>query len=102
MKMKISVCMGVVQMTFGLFIRFSNAIYERSVVDLVCECIPMLIFMVCFFGYMDFMILYKWVTPLDNPPSLINSLIAMAMQQQDDAPLWDGAIELEQKLMIAA
>lgn len=62
----------------------------------------MLIFMVCFFGYMDYMILYKWVTPLDTPPSLINSLIAMAMRQPDNAPLFDGSIELEGKLMMAA
>lgn len=51
---------------------------------------------------MDYMILYKWVTPLATPPSLINSLISMAMKQPDPAPLWDGAIEFEGKLMAAA
>lgn len=53
-------------------------------------------------SYMDFMILYKWVTPLATPPSLINSLISMAMRQPDPAPLWDGALELETYLIAAA
>jgi len=41
---------------------------------------------------MDFMIMYKWVTPMDNPPSIINSLICMMMGGEDPAPLYDGAI----------
>merc|ERR1719235_1617130 len=56
-------------------------------------------FMICFFGYMDYMILYKWVTPMDNPPSIINSLICMAMGQEDKAPLYQGAIGVSQFLM---
>lgn len=35
----------------------------------------MFIFMICFFGFMDYMILYKWVTPMREPPSIINSMI---------------------------
>jgi len=101
LKMKMAVLFGVAQMTMGVMLKWSNAIYNVNFTDFFCECIPMLIFMLCFFGYMDFMILYKWVTPLDNPPSLINSLISMAMGQQDDAPLWDGVIALEGNLMIA-
>ena len=45
----------------------------------------MMIFMFCTFGFMDFMILYKWVTPLDTPPSIIHSLIAMAFGVEDKA-----------------
>jgi V-type H+-transporting ATPase subunit a len=52
----------------------------------------MLFFMVCFFGYMDFMILYKWVTPMANPPSIINSLICMMMGGNDPAPLFEGSV----------
>merc|ERR1719399_2112393 len=55
--------------------------------------------MICFFGYMDFMILYKWVTPMDNPPSIINSLICMAMGQEDKMPLFDGAVGFSKMLM---
>jgi len=87
MKMKMSVIIGVVQMTGGLFLRFSNAMYEKNVTDFLCECVPMMVFMLCFFGFMDYMILYKWVTAMDNPPSIINSLIAMAMWTEDTNPM---------------
>ena len=32
---------------------------------------------------MDYMILYKWVTPMDPAPSIINSMIAMASFADD-------------------
>jgi len=89
LKMKVSVIAGVAQMIAGLLLRWSNAFNERSGVDFFCECIPMMIFMICFFGYMDYMILHKWVTPMDNPPSIINSLICMAMGQHDVAPMFN-------------
>merc|ERR1719198_1133414 len=66
----------------------------------LCECIPMMIFMLCFFGWMDCMVLYKWVHPIDNPPSIINSLICMAMGQEDKFPLYPGAIAVSQVLML--
>eukprot|EP00444_Apocalathium_aciculiferum_P003379 CAMPEP_0183402208 /NCGR_PEP_ID=MMETSP0370-20130417/13749_1 /TAXON_ID=268820 /ORGANISM="Peridinium aciculiferum, Strain PAER-2" /LENGTH=839 /DNA_ID=CAMNT_0025583755 /DNA_START=1 /DNA_END=2520 /DNA_ORIENTATION=- len=87
LKMKISVILGVSQMIVGLLLRFANAIHNNSPVDLVFECVPMMLFMVCFFGFMDYMILYKWVTPMPNPPSIINSLIAMAMWGEDLNPM---------------
>jgi V-type H+-transporting ATPase subunit a len=99
LKMKLSVLFGVLQMTVGVFLKWSNAIYERNFTDFFFECIPMLMFMLCFFGFMDVMILYKWTHPIDNPPSIINSLICMAMGQEDKFPLWDGSVELAQKLM---
>jgi len=128
LKMKLSVCIGVLQMLLGVFLRFSNAVYDGSMVDLVCECIPMLIFMVCFFGYMDYMIIYKWTHKIpgdvpgpDGPsgtgfawgeddgnpgsagaPSIINSLICMGMHQVDKAPLFPGAQETASMLMLAS
>merc|ERR1711972_367972 len=87
-------------MIVGVFLKWSNAIHSRNVTDLLCECIPMLIFMVCFFGWMDYMILYKWTNPVEAMPSIINSLICMAMGQEDKAPLWDGSVELSKTLML--
>jgi len=74
-------------MIVGLLLRFANAIHENSKVDLLCECVPMMVFMLCFFGFMDYMILYKWVNAMDNPPSIINSMIAMAMWGEDTNPM---------------
>jgi len=110
LKMKLSVLFGVIQMTLGVFLRFGNALYFKSKIDFFCECVPMLIFMVCFFGWMDFMILYKWVNFIDTengPPGIINSLICMAMGpmgvgQADLFPLWEGSftsVQLSTQLM---
>jgi len=60
----------------------------------------MMVFMLCFFGFMDYMILYKWVTPMDDPPSIINSLIAMGMWQTDPSPMFGMAVP--QMLMAAS
>lgn len=98
MKMKISVIVGVTQMIVGLLLRFSNAIFEENKVNFICECCPMMIFMLCFFGFMDYMILYKWVTPMENPPSIINSLICMGMFQHDSSAMFGEA--LPQLLMV--
>merc|ERR1712232_1186964 len=62
-------------------------------VDFAFECIPMMVFMLTFFGWMDWMILYKWAHPIDNPPSIINSLICMAMGQEDKQPIYEGSVE---------
>jgi V-type H+-transporting ATPase subunit a len=87
MKMKLSVVLGVTQMILGLLLRFSNALTDGNTLDFFFECVPMMVFMVCFFGFMDYMILYKWVTPMDNPPSIINALISMAMWTPDPNPM---------------
>jgi len=92
LKMKISVILGVCQMSVGLMLRFANALYDSNMLDFVCECCPMMVFMLFFFGFMDYMILFKWVTAMDNPPSIINSMIAMGMWQEDDAAMFGMGI----------
>jgi len=99
LKMKLSVLFGVMQMTVGVLLRWSNAFYWKSMTDFLCECVPMMVFMVCIFGWMDWMILYKWTHVIDNPPSIINSLICMAMGQEDNMPLWDGSTDIAKLFM---
>eukprot|EP00747_Dinoflagellata_sp_TGD_P184174 gnl/TRDRNA2_/TRDRNA2_39575_c0_seq1.p1 gnl/TRDRNA2_/TRDRNA2_39575_c0~~gnl/TRDRNA2_/TRDRNA2_39575_c0_seq1.p1 ORF type:complete len:804 (-),score=201.51 gnl/TRDRNA2_/TRDRNA2_39575_c0_seq1:200-2611(-) len=101
LKMKMSVLFGVLQMIVGVLVRWSNALYEKNMVDFICECLPMMVFMICFFGWMDFLILYKWTHPVDNAPNIINSMICMGMGQQDNMPMFDGSVELSKKLMLA-
>ena len=40
LKMKISVIFGVVQMTFGIMLKMSNAVHFKSKLDLYFECLP--------------------------------------------------------------
>jgi len=100
MKMKIAVLFGVTQMLLGLALRFGNALYFRNWIDFFCECIPMTIFMICFFGYMDWMIMYKWVTPMKEPPSIINTLIGMGLGLEEKHPLYDGQSGVQSTLMV--
>ena len=66
MKMKFSVILGITQMIFGVLLKTSNAIYFRKPLDFICECIPMLVFAFCFFGYMVFLIFKKWSMDWNN------------------------------------
>ena len=52
LKMKHSVLFCVVRM----LLEWSNTIFKRSCIDFICECVHMMIFMLCFFCWMDFMI----------------------------------------------
>jgi len=61
MKMKVSVLFGVLQMIMGLGLRTMNNFYEQNRIDFLFETIPMIVYMLSFFAYMDYMILYKWV-----------------------------------------
>merc|ERR1719433_2194169 len=58
-----------------------------------------MIFLLCFFGFMDVLILYKWVHPVDNAPMIINSMICMGMGTPDLFPMWTGSVQLAQTLM---
>jgi V-type H+-transporting ATPase subunit a len=60
MKMKMSVILGIIQMTFGVCLRGLNAVYFRQYLELFTEFLPMIIFCVGFFGYMIILIFVKW------------------------------------------
>ena len=66
MKMKMSVILGITQMIFGVFLKTSNAIYFRKPLDFFFECLPMLVFAFSLFGYMIFLIFYKWSIDWNN------------------------------------
>ncbi len=99
-KMKMAVIIGVVEMSGGIILRGLNAIHysdgKSFNLDLWFEAIPMFIFMQALFGYMCFMIFYKWSISWApdcgrsfecgepncscfNPPSIITTLINMVL-----------------------
>ncbi len=79
LKMKISVILGVTHMTLGIFIKATNSIHFGKYVDFFFEFIPQLTFMLLLFGYMDFLIFFKWTVDwgIDSPnaPSIITTMI---------------------------
>ncbi len=82
--MKISVIIGVVHMTLGVIIKACNSLYFRRKVEFWFEFIPQLFFLILVFGYMDFLIIYKWLKDwgYGNPhaPSIITSMINLPLK----------------------
>ena len=82
--MKIAVIIAVVHMTVGVFVKASNALFFKRWLDFIFEFIPQVIFMVALFGYMDFLIIYKWLTPWKlyeaNAPSIITTMINLPLK----------------------
>jgi len=60
MKMKMSVVLGIIQMTTGILLKASNARYFKQPLDYWCEFVPMIIFDLSLFGYMVVLIFMKW------------------------------------------
>jgi V-type H+-transporting ATPase subunit a len=99
-KMKLSVILGVTHMTLGVILKGFNAIYFNNSIDFFFEFIPRLLFLVGFFGYMNAMIMIKWVTDWSfvkqNAPPIITLLIGIALKGADpgDIPLYgDGTLQ---------
>ncbi|KAF9182430.1 H(+)-transporting V0 sector ATPase subunit a [Haplosporangium sp. Z 767] len=87
-KMKMSVILGVIHMSFGICMVYYNAKFFRKPIDIIGGFIPQMIFMQCLFGYLTMMILYKWTVDWyetdaaghavrNSPPSLLNTMIYM-------------------------
>lgn len=60
MKMKMSVILGITQMTFGVILKGINAVYFKTPLDFYCEFVPMILFDMSLFGYMVILIFTKW------------------------------------------
>uniref|UniRef100_A0A7N6B8I7 V-type proton ATPase subunit a n=1 Tax=Anabas testudineus TaxID=64144 RepID=A0A7N6B8I7_ANATE len=91
-KMKMSVIIGIIHMTFGVSLSFFNYCKVFFVL------IPELFFMLCLFGYLVFMVVYKWIayTPAQSKiaPSILIHFIDMFLftDNPDNLPLYKGQV----------
>lgn len=99
-KMKFSVIIGVIHMTLGVIQKGLNAIYFKKPIDFFHEFLPQVIFITTFFGYMNFMIIVKWVTDWSsvhqNAPAIITLLIGIPLKGSDPGPIplyGDGSVQ---------
>jgi len=78
-KMKMAVVLGVVQMLFGIGLKACNSLYNNDRRTLLFEVIPEAIFLSCTFGYMDFLIFFKWSTDWVGlklrAPSILDTMV---------------------------
>jgi len=84
MKMKIAVIFGVSQMSLGIFIKALNAIHFSRYVDLFFEFLPQITLLTLLFGWMDYLIVAKWLNNWDyrgaSPPGIISIMINMFLE----------------------
>lgn len=82
-KMKMAVILGVIQMSFGVCLSYKNASFFKSKIDIWFQFVPQILFLMCIFGYLCVMIIFKWLSssfPGGNPPSLLLMLINMFLK----------------------
>lgn len=125
-KMKMSIVMGVVHMSLGIFMSLYNHIYFRDRLSFYFEFIPQVIFFWSIFGYLMFVIILKWVdwprleirshTPdgpdgpgtVSRPPDIYGVMIDMFLKpgQYNDLKyendMFDGQFTLQLFLVLAA
>jgi len=79
LKMKLSIVFGVVQMEAGIVLSLFNHIHFGHKLDIFFEFIPQILFMTCTFGYLVFLVFFKWLSySIDqSTPYLINVFINM-------------------------
>ncbi|CAL1678382.1 unnamed protein product [Lasius platythorax] len=60
-KMKISIIFGVIHMLFGVFVGLWNHMYFKKRINITCEFVPQVIFLVALFFYMVLLMFIKWI-----------------------------------------
>ncbi|KAL0268783.1 UNVERIFIED_CONTAM: hypothetical protein PYX00_010602 [Menopon gallinae] len=82
-KMKMSVILGVLHMFFGMVLGAGNHLHFRRYYNIYAELVPEMIYFVCLFAYLAFLILAKWVAygPLeaDCAPNILITFMDMVM-----------------------
>uniref|UniRef100_A0A8C0FC67 V-type proton ATPase subunit a n=1 Tax=Bubo bubo TaxID=30461 RepID=A0A8C0FC67_BUBBB len=108
-KMKMSVVIGIVHMIFGVVLSLFNHIYFKKYINIILQFIPEMIFIVSLFGYLVFMIIFKWchfdVHSSQSAPSILIHFINMFLFNYGDAsnaPLYLHQKEVQSFLVIFA
>uniref|UniRef100_A0A8C0J8T8 V-type proton ATPase subunit a n=1 Tax=Chelonoidis abingdonii TaxID=106734 RepID=A0A8C0J8T8_CHEAB len=102
-KMKMSVILGIIHMSFGVLLGVFNHRYQVVLVFL-----PQTLFMLALFGYLVFMIFYKWITfsavnSLRAPSILIHFIdMFMFTENPDNHPLYPGQVIVQNILVVLA
>ncbi|XP_047006184.1 V-type proton ATPase 116 kDa subunit a 1 isoform X1 [Ictalurus punctatus] len=103
-KMKMAVIMGVCHMTFGLTLSAVNYIYFRNVRNVLLRFVPELIFLLSLFGYLVFLILFKWCMGVQCDSSILLIFINMIFfnYQADEKFIYNGQKAVQIFLVVQA
>uniref|UniRef100_A0A8C6P4G9 V-type proton ATPase subunit a n=1 Tax=Nothobranchius furzeri TaxID=105023 RepID=A0A8C6P4G9_NOTFU len=106
-KMKMSVIIGVIHMSFGVVLSVFNHLHFQQKFSVYLVFLPELLFLLCLFGYLVFMIVYKWLVfsareSSQAPSILIHFINMFVMQGNDITPLYPGQTGLQIFLLVVA
>eukprot|EP00026_Physarum_polycephalum_P003009 Phypoly_transcript_03018.p1 GENE.Phypoly_transcript_03018~~Phypoly_transcript_03018.p1 ORF type:complete len:832 (+),score=146.02 Phypoly_transcript_03018:33-2498(+) len=113
-KMKLSILLGILQMSLGIVISCMNYLQEKPPLRWINVCfqfIPQIIFLWAIFGYMCLLIIIKWCTNWNgqpSPSSILPTIINMFLSPgqppggQGFAPYFAGQHNLQYFLTIIA
>ncbi|KAI9220994.1 V-type ATPase, V0 complex, 116kDa subunit family [Blastocladiella britannica] len=109
-KMKMSIVLGVLHMTFATFLSLFNHLHFGKKINIYTMFIPQVLFMQSIFGYLVVCIIYKWSTDwsqpgMNSPPGLLNMLIFMFLSPgkvKKAEELYPGQATVQQILLLLA
>ncbi|XP_010634070.1 V-type proton ATPase 116 kDa subunit a isoform X2 [Fukomys damarensis] len=107
-KMKMSVILGVTHMVFGVVLGIFNHMHFGQGHRLLLETLPELIFLLGLFGYLVFLVIYKWLcysaASSASAPSILIHFINMFLfsSSSTNQPLYHGQKVVQYALVILA
>lgn len=71
-------------MSLGVVLKAKNALYQKNYVDFFHEFVPQILLLLSLFGYMDMLIIIKWLTNYagkeGKAPSIITTMINIPLR----------------------
>lgn len=98
--MKLSVIIAVLQMSLGLVLKCANGVHYGYEMDIIGDFIPQIVFLLSIFGYLCFLIFYKFTWGTPSSPLLLIVLIWMFLPGGKDAGHIFQNVDLQNSLQL--